>query len=1320
MVFGFNEESDPDRKGVVDTFKEDGILAGLGSVAGMMIPQSAQMAGQDTAGDIFSDFVEFGPIGDVKDVMSGLTDPNLDFVERGMSLLPIVGGVATTAAVTATAVHATRQGQARLRARQQNITRMQQTRAELEQVNLESTIRPGGVARWDPATPDTVDPGELDLEGRAELAADLAQYAAETNAREGAFAPMHTADFSELAAVVDHQYNEVSGAEGPRGYTSAELEPALRVIGNQLVQAMPENTYSNTQDPAMNDMPATIDEQQLVAAQWATTRMLQGVEQGILVRSDGEAISLQGFIGDLAGRKGPDRQVNALHMVVGLEQKMMNMSQGPDWTPTPGQSVVAAYFDVETGDSRVFLSMNEGLLPTQRLIDYQSLTPVDKAEFLRRQTAMNDPAIIADMAANLILSYQREAMQHPERLQDSRTWYRRQHNQVKYMSEVTGHSMETVAAYYAVLSQVTKWVPDNVVASTHLLLQNTRPDLAPGSPEYAAVFKEAMEIGGWADAMLKYSGKKLIKKHGLNVDNVIDFWADPANAQTQTGKLRGAETNVKQESIEMLNAGVPWQLFLRTSKYHNFGHGMIDPDMLDLATIDTHSNNATMGMIWTALYGSQGSKDVWKTVQENGETWSDSGDYYGTDMEITPEMLDEARTIMREKLDYSEARIEKLIHRFTKVPAAKNESRYRAQQKAHLVARDYLGLDAGHEVQAITWVEVQERKQIVNAIRKKIKQNAGAGNDTAYGAIWDETMLHHMEGNSAYQQGLAGMTRNASPEVKPPPPANVQKMIAKQTGGIHLEPNADGTTTVWGRVGATNRTLLRHLAPTGASFGEFRQFVPRKARTVRHAAKHVSLAKDQVAPDGLPVTLHTRTAVGNTHVAEQPGNHMVFELPDQDSANELIAQLEELEYPLQVEISQTQFEGGVARRRLNRRQLRGMRFNQRATSPLVHNDWAGISAFTQGHDQDTNLQRHRELGDQLQEMGYNPIESSSAYEGTTERSWVVFGMPYEDAHNLGNEWGQDSVMTREGLVYHDGTFEATNNELLFGEQAEQSGYYSTIKVGNKQVRYALGLDGNRSEKPVNIAELHGRSAEKGPRVQVKVFLGGVDAGISPKITDQVWQKGTGSGTVLSSSAYINGGLWKPPGTMRATEIVVTDGATVSSMRTTADTDYSAGNQFDVYVPYQEWRQLGDQRIHAGESRRNQDRAWGLRVEDLENNQVHIDGDVTLQYPDGSQISRPNNNVKRILGWLVDGEAPKTALIDVAADRPVIMVGEAGYGKGQVEVRLSGGRVTSIQAWDMGDLYKADNALALAGVSTAPEEKARADPPGVPTVEMPGP
>jgi len=101
------EEQAPERKGLLDTFREDGIGQGLAAMGGMMIPQSAMSGGEAGIGDIFSDFVEFSAIGDVKDVHSGIFDSELDPLERAMALLPL-GGVALGATALTTGIYARR------------------------------------------------------------------------------------------------------------------------------------------------------------------------------------------------------------------------------------------------------------------------------------------------------------------------------------------------------------------------------------------------------------------------------------------------------------------------------------------------------------------------------------------------------------------------------------------------------------------------------------------------------------------------------------------------------------------------------------------------------------------------------------------------------------------------------------------------------------------------------------------------------------------------------------------------------------------------------------------------------------------------------------------------------------------------------------------------------------------------------------------------------------------------------------------------------------------------------------------------------------
>ena len=92
----------------------------------------------------------------------------------------------------------------------------------------------------------------------------------------------------------------------------------------------------------------------------------------------------------------------------------------------------------------------------------------------------------------------------------------------------------------------------------------------------------------------------------------------------------------------------------------------------------------------------------------------------------------------------------------------------------------------------------------------------------------------------------------------------------------------------------------------------------------------------------------------------------------------------------------------------------------------------------------------------LKELGYNPIVIQGKY-GKPEESLFVPGITREDAITFAKEFGQDSVVTDEGMFYRDGSYYPRNKE---GDtfNGNYDDLYSTIKIGDKSLSFQIGYD----------------------------------------------------------------------------------------------------------------------------------------------------------------------------------------------------------------------------------------------------------------------
>lgn len=122
---------------------------------------------------------------------------------------------------------------------------------------------------------------------------------------------------------------------------------------------------------------------------------------------------------------------------------------------------------------------------------------------------------------------------------------------------------------------------------------------------------------------------------------------------------------------------------------------------------------------------------------------------------------------------------------------------------------------------------------------------------------------------------------------------------------------------------------------------------------------------------------------------------------------------------------------------------------------LRKTDWAILTAENPNAEQLTpeeNAVRNAELEADLQAMGVQYQAAIGKY-GNLENSFTVTGITREQAQALGEKYGQDSVLTRDGLIYRDGTVNAAKAVNVF--QTAPEDFYTTLPDGTM---FAVDID----------------------------------------------------------------------------------------------------------------------------------------------------------------------------------------------------------------------------------------------------------------------
>lgn len=124
---------------------------------------------------------------------------------------------------------------------------------------------------------------------------------------------------------------------------------------------------------------------------------------------------------------------------------------------------------------------------------------------------------------------------------------------------------------------------------------------------------------------------------------------------------------------------------------------------------------------------------------------------------------------------------------------------------------------------------------------------------------------------------------------------------------------------------------------------------------------------------------------------------------------------------------------------------------------LKHDDWAVLTAENPNGQQATdkaNARAMRNLRADMTAMGLEFKEAIGKY-GQIENSFVVVGITRAEADRLGRKYGQDSVLTRDGFLYQDGTMNPVSDGVQTFDERPEDFFTEIPSLGTK---FAIGID----------------------------------------------------------------------------------------------------------------------------------------------------------------------------------------------------------------------------------------------------------------------
>lgn len=1186
--------NDPNRVTLMDTFGQEGLGAGLKQLTQMVTPQS--MWGQASAGSVMNDFVEFSPIGDVRDFLAAV-NPNsgLDPLERGLgvfSALPMVGGGLATSY------------------KLQQVLRQQYHQRQLAAANALTDF---ASTAGEPAT--------LRYAQYYDVSRDL--YEGDlADADPGAMTPAELAAFKQ-----EFEMNRSlrEGLEGGKKYlaTSNVYELAEVYIGDaadplrveRLGSMFNELGVALRQDiPDVFDQGARVSEetQNLEAAKFALMTYQDLADGGLLHESRGEGgdltdvlMTVDGMKENLLGYKA-NEELHRIHSVV---RALANVNIGPDLKATPQFQLGAVIIPDQTGTARGQRSLSNvggvgarvvlfgnDLMPDQRIMDADGII-ADASVLEERQRKVDYQALTGDMAANVMRFFRMgEQSMTPAEMQRGRDWYRRANTTARVISKHSGLHVRQVAALMSGLSPRSKWAPDNLVASIHAALRFGNQDMHPSSPEYKQAFREAVTAGGWEHDLYKDSSKPLKKEFAGNLDGLVDWYADVNNFTTESGdSLRGMSLGSHQEAAAMAAvAQMPPDLVLRMAKTNNFYAAILDPENPNFMAVDVWHDSLVQGFKSPVQpLGSSSQRQI--SINEIAE-----GTYQfpsGATFDLA--LVERGEAALREA-GLNDAEIEYAMRNVRKIPTEGDDVRYQAIKDATRAAGAILGNDIGSSIQATVWNPARDAWfRTAQQLRALKREGLGAESQKVISIrrqlVVDRSVMDHYEGNPKYQKNVVALTQNVSNDLSVSIPLSLlegrttRAETRDSTGTPYIiSQRPDGTAEVWADTtnGAAMRTL-RHLQPAPQKIGDWTRMVPKEPKQVQAVQDTLRLLDEGPG--------QSRVLPSGVYVGNQPGNFFVFETTSFESAQELQTLLDSIEGgPYEMTIQQV----GVTRSAPpapveNFAAMDEAAVHNPATSPFVTNDWVAISAEVNPDGTNVDLYASPEIAtenlrqdllDAVQaQFGVDRataermvLPTEGYYGGNPEQSFMVFGLNYDTAMRLGEKYGQEAVATRNGMIYttdeYQGEYHPVDDSATaLGAQAEQGEGYSHTRMDRGYARFSQGYEwGERRLVGGDPNSLMGQHTGTEPRQQLIVSIDGAEGQADWWATERLWK--AAQGKAVSSTAYTNGDLHRPKGTQPVHEHVYTDGVSTGVRRTRLSDNPGAVR---AYVPIHEHAQVGD-------------------------------------------------------------------------------------------------------------------------------------------------
>ena len=346
----------------------------------------------------------------------------------------------------------------------------------------------------------------------------------------------------------------------------------------------------------------------------------------------------------------------------------------------------------------------------------------------------------------------------------------------------------------------------------------------------------------------------------------------------------------------------------------------------------------------------------------------------------------------------------------------------------------------------------------------------------------------------------------------------------------------DGSAVRISEVTQRSAAQNRHLWPAIEGLDRVPRWAPKRAAAVRSAGAARSAA---AYGDRAEVFLNAELDAAGGHPLFQPGEYVTYEIPTGSKvlkgkgiySNELG----------KIEVDRPE----LSLEHLDPDSIDPAKFVDPDETPLRTNRFVNISATVKGMSPDEAKKANNKLLSELKRKGYKPRRTEGRYmddDGviSEEDSFLVFGVPAEEALELGKKYNQESVLTNEGFLYSDGRFAPVGEGGIDFDVPFEGANRTAVVINGTRLTYAVDIDwdGVTEWQPESA---FGRSTEVMKKVQVN--LGERSQRDVFDIAEELEAKGAQNVSIYANRAEALEG-WE-----RAYESAYSDGVQTTVVRT---------------------------------------------------------------------------------------------------------------------------------------------------------------------------